>query len=234
MWTETTSEDSLYLARKLANSVAKTLSSCLQEKNNACLAVSGGTTPIEFFQCLNQHDLEWSNITVLLVDERWVSPDDEASNEKLVREHLLQNKASQAYFLGLKNSAKLPSEGIMDCETQLRTQIDHIDVVVLGMGSDGHTASWFSKSVQLTALLDANTSAWCLPVEDDFLPQPRMSLTWRFIKRAEKIYLHFNGNDKNAVFEQACKGRTEQLPVSHVLHQDGINISVYRTQPLEK
>ena len=118
----------------------------------------------------------------------------------------------------------------MDCETQLRTQIDHIDVVVLGMGRDGHTASWFTDSKQLAALLDGETSAWCLPVEDDFLPQPRMSLTWRFMKRAEKIYLHFSGEEKNNVFNKACEGINEQLPVSHVLHQDGISISVYRTE----
>jgi len=164
------------------------------------------------------------------VDERWLSVEDKDSNEKLVRDNLIQNAAKQAYFLGLKNSAELPSEGIMDCETQLRTQVDHIDVVVLGMGDDGHTASWFSGSTQLAALIDSDTSAWCLPVEDGFLPQPRMSLTWRFIKRAEHIYLHFTGTKKNKIFEQACEKISEDLPVSHVLHQDGINISVYRTQ----
>jgi len=130
----------------------------------------------------------------------------------------------------LKNDALLPSEGIMDCETQLRTQVESLDVVVLGMGLDGHTASWFKDSKQLSALLDADTSAWCLPIEDDFLPQTRMSLTWRFIKRAEKMYLHFTGEEKNIVFQQACIEKSEGLPVSHILHQDGINISVYRTQ----
>jgi 6-phosphogluconolactonase len=98
------------------------------------------------------------------------------------------------------------------------------------MGIDGHTASWFSGSTQLGALQGSDTSAWCLPVEDDFLPQARMSLTWRFIKRAEKIYLHFSGSEKNKVFGKACEEVTEDLPISHVLHQDGINISVYRTQ----
>jgi len=118
----------------------------------------------------------------------------------------------------------------MDCETQLRTQVEHIDIVILGMGIDGHTASWFQNSTQLAALLDVDTSAWCLPVEDGFLPQARMSLTWRFIKRAEKIYLHFTGDEKNSIFIKACEEKTETLPVSHLLHQDGINISVYRTQ----
>lgn len=230
MWTETISDSENVLAQKLAGSVGKQLNACLAEKNKACLAVSGGKTPIAFFQYLSQQELDWSKVTVILIDERWLPIDHEDSNEKLVRDYLIQNKAKQAYFLGLKNSADLPSEGIMDCETQLRTQVDHIDVVVLGMGLDGHTASWFTGSNQLAALLDSDTSAWCLPVEDDFLPQPRMSLTWRFIKRAEKIYLHFSGEEKNTVFEKACVGINEQLPVSHVLHQAGINISIYRTQ----
>lgn len=230
MWTETISDSENILAQKLAVSVAKKLNACLMEKNKACLAVSGGKTPIDFFQQLNQQELDWSKVTIILVDERWLPTDHIDSNEKLVHDHLIKNNAKQAYFLGLKNDAELPSEGIMDCETQLRTQVDHIDVVVLGMGLDGHTASWFTGSNKLSALLDAETAAWCLPVEDEFLPQPRMSLTWRFIKRAESIYLHFSGADKNTVFEKACNGIDEKLPVSHVLHQDGINISVYRTE----
>lgn len=230
MWTETISDSEDILAKKLALSVSKQLDSCLKEKNKACLAVSGGKTPIAFFQYLSQQELDWGKVTIVLVDERWLPVDNKDSNEKLVRDNLMQNNAKTAYFLGLKNDAELPSEGIMDCETQLRTQIDHIDVVVLGMGLDGHTASWFTGSNKLSALLDGETAAWCLPVEDEFLPQPRMSLTWRFMKRAEKIYLHFSGQDKNAIFEKACEEVSEQLPVSHVLHQDGINISVYRTE----
>jgi 6-phosphogluconolactonase len=230
MWTETISDNENILAQKLALSVSKQLKACITEKNKACLAVSGGKTPIEFFKQLSQQELDWAKVTVILVDERWLPVDHKDSNEKLVQDHLIQNNAKKAYLLGLKNSDELPSEGIMDCETQLRIQIDHIDIVVLGMGLDGHTASWFADSVQLPALLDGDTAAWCLPVEDDFLPQARMSLTWRFIKRAEKIYLHFTGEAKNKVFMQACEEFSEELPVSHVLHQDGINVSVYRTQ----
>lgn len=230
MWTETLSDDQQILAQKLATSVAKQLKTQLSKNNKACLAVSGGSTPVEFFNYLSLQELDWAKVTVILVDERWLKTDDVDSNEKLVRENLLVNHAKIAYFLGLKNDALLPSEGIMDCETQLRTQVESLDVVVLGMGLDGHTASWFKDSKKLSALLDADTSAWCLPIEDDFLPQARMSLTWRFIKRAEKMYLHFTGEEKNKVFQQACIEKSEGLPVSHILHQDGINISVYRTQ----
>lgn len=230
MWTETISDNETVLAQKLAHSVSKQLQVFLSQKNKACLAVSGGTTPVAFFQHLSQQELDWAKVTVILVDERWLPTDHVDSNEKLVRDNLIQNNAKHAYFLGLKNSAELPSEGIMDCETQLRTQVEHVDVVVLGMGLDGHTASWFSNSTQLPTLIANDTAAWCLPVEDEFLAQPRMSLTWRFMKRAEKIYLHFTGEEKNKVFLSACEEVSDQLPVSHVLHQDGISISVYRTQ----
>lgn len=230
MWTETLSDNEETLAKKLVISVVKQLKQSIEANGKACMAVSGGSTPVYFFQQLSQQELEWSKVTITLVDERWIPTNDAESNENLVRQHLLKNHAERAYFLGLKNEASLPSEGIMDCETKLREQIEHLDVVVLGMGIDGHTASWFTDSKQFPALIDSDTSAWCLPVEDDFLPQPRMSLTWRFMKRANKIYLHFSGEEKNIIFANACSGITEDLPVSHVLHQDGITIHVYRTE----
>lgn len=230
MWTETLSDSEDVLAKKLAVSVAKQLDQSINAIGKACIAVSGGTTPISFFQHLSQQDLNWKKVTIILVDERWVDTKDEESNERLVREHLLKNNAAQAYFLGLKNKAVLPSEGIMDCETQLREQIEQLDVVVLGMGLDGHIASWFSNSKKLTALISPDTSAWCLAVEDDFLSPPRMSLTWRLLKRAKKMYLHFTGDEKNEVFSVACSELNDELPVSHILHQDGITVNVYRTQ----
>lgn len=230
MWTETLSDNEETLAKKLTTSVVKQLKESIETHGKACMAVSGGSTPVQFFQQLSQQELDWSKVTITLVDERWIPTDDAKSNEKLVRDHLLKNHAQHAYLLGLKNKAILPSEGIMDCETQLREQIIKLDVVVLGMGIDGHTASWFADSKQLDALTDSDTSAWCLPVEDDFLPQPRMSLTWRFMKQARKIYLHFSGEDKNIIFDNACEGINEDLPVSHVLHHDGITINVYRTE----
>ncbi len=230
MWSETLSDSQSVLAQKLASSVAKQLQKSVEVNGKASLAVSGGKTPIEFFKALSLVQLDWSKITIILLDERWLDTNHEDSNEKLVRDYLLKNNAEKAYFLGLKNSAQLPSEGIMDCETQLRTQVQDLDVVVFGMGLDGHTASWFKGSKQLSHLMDAETSAWCLPVEDEFLPQARMSLTWRFVKRAKKMYLHFSGEDKNRIFAKACAERSEDLPISHILHQDGINISVYRTE----
>ena len=227
MRSEIQRDDAQQLALLLADSVAEQLRKTIQQKDKAVLVVSGGTTPVAFFQALSNIDLPWSRVCITLADERWLDTNDERSNEKLVRDHLLQNSASQAYFLGLKNNAPTPSEGIMDCETQLRTQNMEPDIVILGMGADGHTASWFPESAQLKSLMDNESSAWCLPVEDEFLLEPRMSLSWRLLNKAQHIYLHFNGAEKAAVYEQACHGFSPELPVSLILNQQPVPVSIY-------
>ena len=227
MRSEIQRDDAQQLAKLLAEKVAEQLQQIIQEKDKAVLVVSGGNTPVDFFQALSHMELSWSRVSITLADERWLNTDDERSNEKLVRDHLLQNKASQAYFLGLKNNALTPSEGIMDCETQLRTQNMEPDIVILGMGADGHTASWFPESEQLKSLMDNNSSAWCLPVEDAFLTEPRMSLSWRMLNKARQIYLHFTGAEKVAVYQQACQQMSPKLPVSLVLNQQQVPVSIY-------
>ena len=96
MWTETISDSEEVLAQKLALSVSKQLNACIDDKNKACLAVSGGKTPIAFFQQLSQQTIEWSKVTIILVDERWLPTVHTDSNEKLVRDHLIQKNAKQA------------------------------------------------------------------------------------------------------------------------------------------
>jgi len=227
MWTETQRENKQELAELLAESVASRLKEVIAEKEKAVLVVSGGSTPQPFFQALSEQQLDWAKVSITLADERWLDVEDVRSNEKLVRENLLQNEARLAYFLGLKNSADSPAEGIMDCETNLRTQNMEPDVVILGMGDDGHTASWFPGSQQLAALTDIENSAWCFPVEDEFLAEPRMSLSWRLMSKAKKIYLHFTGEDKRPVFERAQQSRSDALPVSLILHQSHVPVSIF-------
>lgn len=232
MRSEIQRDDRQQLAQLLAQSVADQLRDVVQKKDRAVLVVSGGTTPVAFFQALSHMELPWARVSITLADERWLDSAGERSNEKLVRDHLLKNQAQQAYFLGLKNNAPTPSEGIMECETNLRTQNMEPDIVVLGMGEDGHTASWFPGCENLQALTDIKSSAWCLPVEDDFLAEPRMSLSWRLLSKAQQIYLHFNCEGKNAakksaVYQQASQQYVPELPVSLLLNQQQVPVFVY-------
>ena len=105
----------------LADEISKRLSAAIAERGGALLAVSGGKSPVRLFKLLSQADLPWSAVTVTLVDERWVAADDEASNERLVHEHLLVGLAASATFVPLKNSAATPEEGTAACNAALVT-----------------------------------------------------------------------------------------------------------------
>ncbi len=221
------------LARQLADAVASRLKSSLDTYGRACLAVSGGSTPGLFFDALSNIDLPWQQVVITQVDERWVDENDPASNARLIRQRLLTGFAEDAYFLPLKNSENSPESGYMACENRLHEQITRLDVVVLGMGLDGHTASWFPGSKALPACLDSSTSAWSLPVMDVPDSPPRMTLTWACISQSRHVFLHFEGADKQIVYDSAlndAESNEQAHPIRTVLHQSMVPVSVYRLE----
>lgn len=226
-------ENSEILAKQLADDVGRRLQRRVDEKGRACLAVSGGKTPIEFFRALAQLELPWSRILITLVDERWVPDTDEASNAALVREYLLRGKAAAAYFLPLWNRASTPAAGFMECENRLHEQILRMDVAVFGMGLDGHTASWFPGSAALPSCLDEGGSAWCCPVSDAHITPPRMTLTWSCLRQCQHVFLHIEGEDKNQVLREASAqvgaDRWADMPVRRLLAQSDVPLSVFCT-----
>ena len=220
------------LARQLADAVGRALLRRVDEKGRACLAVSGGRTPAAFLRELSGRDLPWSKILVTLVDERWVDEDHAASNAALVREYLLRDKARSAYFLPLKNRAATPAAGFMECENRLHEQIVRLDVAVLGMGEDGHTASWFPGSAALDGCLDEAASAWCCPVMDAGGEFNRMTLSWAMLSQCQRLFLHFEGAAKWQVYQQALADvhNWRDMPVRRLLDNNPVPLAVYRTE----
>ncbi|MDG1750940.1 MAG: 6-phosphogluconolactonase, partial [Thalassotalea sp.] len=131
------------LDTQLAEKVADILSNSVAIKGKASIAVSGGSTPKGFFTALSQKELPWSDITITLADERWVSMESDASNTRLVHENLLQNNAVNAKFFHLKQGEKLCEETLSDLNLAASSSLLPLDVLILGMGEDGHTASLF-------------------------------------------------------------------------------------------
>src|SRR4030081_2288449 len=99
------------LSRELAAQIAKSLNAAIGARGLASLVVSGGRSPVRLFEILRTQPLDWDRVCVALADERWVGPDDPASNERLVREVLLKDRAASARFLDLKNGAPTPDLG---------------------------------------------------------------------------------------------------------------------------
>ena len=132
--------DRAALAAALTETVATRLKSALAERGEASIAVSGGSTPERFFNVLSQTDLDWGTVSVTLVDERWVPSSDARSNARLVAGSLLKNRAAAARFVPLYRDAACPEDGISSVLAALTTVPMPFDAVVLGMGTDGHTA----------------------------------------------------------------------------------------------
>ena len=208
------------LAEALATRVAESLDAAVERDGTATLAVSGGSTPRRFFQVLSQKDIAWKQVTVTLVDERFVPPSSDRSNHRLVATHLLQNAAAFAEFVPLYAVDRTPEDAARDAAGRLATVKMPLDVAVLGMGLDGHTASWFPQSPQLTAVTDPNGTQTVLSAEAPGAGETRLTLTLPVVAQAALCVLHLEGNDKKRVYEEAMRpGPVEELPVRAILRK---------------
>jgi 6-phosphogluconolactonase/glucosamine-6-phosphate isomerase/deaminase len=149
------------LSATLANQIAASLAAAVGARGVASLVVSGGRTPVRLFEILRTLPLEWARVCIALADERWVDPQDAASNEHLVRDVLLKDRAAAARFHGLKNAAPTPDLGAVSAWETFARVPRPFDAVLLGMGDDGHTASLFPRSPNLPSALNQAAVAGC-------------------------------------------------------------------------
>lgn len=216
------------LATALADSVAGSLRSAIAERGQATLVVGGGRTPARFFAALSARVLDWPAVWVSLTDERWVDSDHADSNEALARRHLLRNQAAPARWVGLKNTAATPFEGEIECELAITALPRPFDVVVLGMGDDGHTASWFPRAPQLAQALDIDSRRLCIGIAPLSAPHPRITLTLSALLASRRIVIMFTGAGKHEVYRRALRpGAVEALPIRAVLRQTRAPVDVY-------
>ena len=204
------------LAAALAGRVAGRLSDAIEERGAALLAVSGGTTPAKFFAALSNIPITWSKVTVTLVDERFVPASSPRSNAGLVAANLLQNAAAAARFVPLYHEAASIEDAAVSDTRVLRALPWPLDAVVLGMGADGHTASFFPDADELEQLLDPASQRIVLPVHAASAGEPRLTLSLARIVSAGFIALHIESEDKRTAFE-AAMGPGKQKPIRAVL-----------------
>jgi len=199
----------------------------------ASLLVSGGSSPEPLYRQLSVVDLPWEKVTVALVDERWVAADHDKSNEAFIRRTLLKNKASKANFIGMKNSAATAEEGVSLCHQAYEQLPIHWNLCLLGMGSDGHTASLFPHAKGLETALDPQGGEFFVnimaePSEVTGSITERMSLSLAGILKAERIVLIISGDEKRRVYEAALAGDDIfEMPVRAVLKQQQVPVDVY-------
>ena len=215
------------LAQALASDVAQMLARAIDARGGASLIVSGGKTPVKFFEQLRAQPIEWRRVCIALADERWVDPSDPGSNEKMVREVLLKERAAEARFAGLKNAAPSPDLGAVSAWETFARIPRPFDVTLLGMGDDGHTASLFPGSPNLSIALAASAAAGCVGMWSPSAPQPRLSLNLSALLDSRRILILIEGAGKLSAYEAAAgAGPVEAMPVRAVLRQSRVPVEV--------
>lgn len=208
------------LAIDLANSLAGDLETSLLRHPTVCFAVPGGTSPGPVFDVLCAADLEWERVHVLLTDERWVPDDDPRSNARLVQERLITNRAGKARFLPFYAPSDRPDEVLAEVTAQIAPEVP-IDVLLLGMGQDMHTASLFPHAPGLAQAL-ASDAPILVTQDPPTQPEVRVSLSARVLNGALSKHLLIMGHEKRAALEKARGLPPEDAPINAVL--DGITV----------
>ncbi|MEK7265883.1 MAG: 6-phosphogluconolactonase, partial [Pseudomonadota bacterium] len=210
------------MAERLASLVSLALEQGIHAQGLATIALSGGTTPEALYRRLSAMNVDWANVAAAPVDERWVAPAHPASNEGFIRRAFLKERASAARFVGLWSAAPSVEAAASEANDRVAGLVRPFEAVILGMGADGHTASWFPRAQGLAAALDDRATsvvavrATKSAVTGDHLE--RLTLSLRAIRDARLVILMMTGDEKRRAFERACgEGAVEDMPVRAIL-----------------
>ena len=219
-FTDYADRDALF--KGLAQLVGQQLKNALSAQGKATLAVPGGTTPAPFFEHLRRMPLDWQNVMVMLTDERFVPETSDRSNTKLLRETLLQDHAAAAQFVPMYIAADRPEDVLDTLQAGIASALP-IDVCVLGIGADMHTASIFPEADLLAKAL-ADYAPILLPMRAPNAPEPRMTLTAPVLRAAGAVHLLIAGLGKKDALKQAQQdGPVTDAPVRAILPQAHIH-----------
>lgn len=211
--------DAQDLAETLADETAALLTDAIAARGRATMALPGGRTPTPFLTALGRRDVDWSRVTATLVDDRWLPPESPDSNAATLHATLLA-AAPAIRFVPLYTGAATPEEGEAACAEALRVLDGPFDLMVTGMGEDGHVASLFPDAPGLAAAWEG--PAPCRAMRSPTAPHPRMTLTLPRLLDSRRIIVLITGGSKRAVLEQArAAGPEDAMPVRALLRRGG-------------
>jgi 6-phosphogluconolactonase len=214
-------------AQALAQAVAARLRDGLQRRRCASLIVPGGRTPMPFLDRLAEQELDWSQVSICLSDDRQVPADHADSNERAIRRHLLQRAAASARLIPLVSPALDPEEQRAVAERALAQMPRPIDAAVIGMGEDGHTASLFPGAAGTAEALDTSRPACVALVRSAGASHARISLTLRALLDSRAVMILIDGERKRATIEGAADSDPGHHPIAAILQQPAVPVHLY-------
>ena len=207
--------DSEMMMIDLANVLASELRNALLSHDRVSLAVPGGTTPGPIFDSISAVDLHWDRVNVMLTDERWLPETSDRSNTKLLRERLLVGKAAAATYVPLYADAATPEKKLPELAANIAPLLP-INVMLLGMGADMHTASIFPEADQLDLALTGKDVLVAMRAPG--APEPRITLSADVLKGAMSRHIVIIGDEKRAALEKARHLTPNEAPIAAVLN----------------
>lgn len=187
-------------------SISERLNSSIKRSGTASLVLSGGSSPIKIFEELSRIDLPWSKVQVTLVDDRLVEADNKDSNQNLILNCFLKSKAKAAQFFPLTE----------DLITKSNFFKKPFDVILLGMGEDGHFASLFPDMIDDFDAFNSDAKFKIFKTESQGNPfLPRITMNLSLILNSEMIVLLVKGKSKLKVLDEAINNN--KLPIHYLL-----------------
>ena len=216
------------MAHKLAATIGATLQAACAARGEAVFIASGGNSPINTYRELGKFNLSWEKLTITLSDERWVEPGHAASNEHMLRRELLHSAAASARLISLITNNSPPEQAEAEIENRLKALPRPYDLVMLGMGEDGHIASLFPYADGLAQAIDPHSEKLCRVIRSDSTDYPRMTLTAHALLQTRRLILLFLGERKRRTYEEARKGNDVcDKPVRILIQQKQVPLDVY-------
>ena len=217
------------LARELAATIGETLEAACASRGEGTFIAAGGNTPIATYRALSKLHLSWEQVTLTLTDERWVALGHPESNETMLRSELLHSAAASARFISLMTHDITPEEAEPQIENRLNGLARPYDLVMVGMGEDGHIASLFPHADgRLAQALEPYSEKLCQAIRHTSAEHPRMSLTANALLQTRRLILLFFGHRKRGTFERALHGQDVlDKPVRILLNREQAPLEVY-------
>lgn len=189
----------------------------------ARIALSGGSSPEPAYRAFAAKDLNWSQVDIALVDDRWVDVDQPGSNQAMIERAFAA--ADGVTIFGMKLPTESPKQAEAELDVVYRA-LRPFDAIVLGMGPDGHTASWFPASPDLAACLDPTGSATVLGIDASLAPvaapySERMTMTLPVVSEAQQILILLFGADKKQILQQALDAPVTHAPIKAAIEATG-------------
>ena len=220
--------DKAELELKLAIEISQILKQEIKNKGEATLLVSGGSTPKKLYEILSNKEIDWNKISIGLIDERFVATETDESNELLIKNTLLKNKAADAKFIGLVFNLDDYEENLNIAISKNKDIYKSITCSVLGMGLDGHTASLFPNSEKVYTDDSIFGDKIIINTKANSEPSKRISYTKSKILSSKYLFLYFNGKEKLDIFNSAKENNNaSSKPISAFIHQNIKTLNVF-------